>query len=277
MTGTVCGASGFAGLGLIFVLARGRSSGLARINDLAAHSSLLARAPFIHVDLGDRQLGGRRQIICLYGLALRHARRSRRGSLISPSNASSRPIPRRPIARHRPVPRLLRGEAQPAPRHEQLLALQRATSAPFLPRGAARASAAGVLSRTFSALRMFYKFLERRGYGKNDAIRAVSLAEAAAFGAEAAHRAEGDRSGRWRRYRFTRCAGMDPGARHRRACAALRLGLAHLGGAVARTQGRADQGSRHAARARGRATRRGSCRCCRSCARRSSVISRSAR
>ena len=31
------------------------------------------------------------------------------------------------------------------------------------------------LSRTLSGLRMFYKFLERRGYGKNDAIRAVSL------------------------------------------------------------------------------------------------------
>lgn len=31
------------------------------------------------------------------------------------------------------------------------------------------------LSRTLSALRMFYRFLERRGFGKNDAIRAVSL------------------------------------------------------------------------------------------------------
>jgi integrase/recombinase XerC len=31
------------------------------------------------------------------------------------------------------------------------------------------------LARTLSALRMFYKFLERRGYGKNDAIRGVSL------------------------------------------------------------------------------------------------------
>ena len=31
------------------------------------------------------------------------------------------------------------------------------------------------LARTLSALRMFYRFLERRGYGKNDAIRAVSL------------------------------------------------------------------------------------------------------
>jgi len=31
------------------------------------------------------------------------------------------------------------------------------------------------LSRTMSALRMFYRFLDRRGLGKNDAIRAVSL------------------------------------------------------------------------------------------------------
>jgi integrase/recombinase XerC len=31
------------------------------------------------------------------------------------------------------------------------------------------------LARSLSALRMFYKFLERRGYGKNDAIRGVSL------------------------------------------------------------------------------------------------------
>ena len=31
------------------------------------------------------------------------------------------------------------------------------------------------LARTLSALRIFYKFLEQRGYGKNDAIRAVAL------------------------------------------------------------------------------------------------------
>lgn len=31
------------------------------------------------------------------------------------------------------------------------------------------------LARALSALRMFYRFLERRGFGKNDAIRAVSL------------------------------------------------------------------------------------------------------
>ena len=129
----------------------------------------------------------------------------------------------------------LAGKLNKLPDMKQLLALQARDVRAFL---AARRSE-GVGSRSLrallSALRMFYKFLERRGYGKNDAIRAVSLAEAAAFGAEAAHRAEGDSSGRRRRYRLTRCAGMDPGARHRRACAALRLGLAHLGGAVARS------------------------------------------
>jgi integrase/recombinase XerC len=31
------------------------------------------------------------------------------------------------------------------------------------------------LSRSLSALRMFFQFLERRGYGKNDAVRAVSM------------------------------------------------------------------------------------------------------
>ncbi len=31
------------------------------------------------------------------------------------------------------------------------------------------------LARTLSALRMFYRFLERRGFGKNDAVRAVAL------------------------------------------------------------------------------------------------------
>jgi integrase/recombinase XerC len=31
------------------------------------------------------------------------------------------------------------------------------------------------LARSLSALRMFYRFLERRGYGKNDAIRSVAL------------------------------------------------------------------------------------------------------
>ena len=31
------------------------------------------------------------------------------------------------------------------------------------------------LSRSLSALRMFFRFLERRGYGKNDAVRAVSM------------------------------------------------------------------------------------------------------
>ena len=62
------------------------------------------------------------------------------------------------------------------PDMKQLLALQARDVRGFL---AARRSE-GVGSRSvwrarLSALRMFYKFLERRGYGKNDAIRAVSL------------------------------------------------------------------------------------------------------
>ena len=80
------------------------------------------------------------------------------------------------------------------------------------------------LSRTLSALRMFYRFLERRGLGKNDAVRAVALpklphsvpkpltapkATALVGGADIA----------------TRRAGLDRGARHRRARAAVRLGL----------------------------------------------------
>jgi integrase/recombinase XerC len=61
------------------------------------------------------------------------------------------------------------------PDMKKLLALSARDVRAFL---AARRSA-GVgsrsLARTLSALRMFYKFLERQGYGKNDAIRGVSL------------------------------------------------------------------------------------------------------
>ena len=94
---------------------------------------------------------------------------------------------------------------------------------------------------------MFYKFLERRGYGKNDAIRAVSLpklphsvpkpltAPKATALVDGADIASPD-APEW-----------IAGARHRRARAALRLGLAHLRGAVAAAQGCADQRPRHAA------------------------------
>ena len=160
---------------------------------------------------------------------------------------------------------------------KELLALQARDVRGFLAARRSEGVGSRSLARTLSALRMFYKFLERRGYGKNDAIRAVSLpklphsvpkpltapkATALVDGADIASPG---------------CAGMDLGARHRRARAALRLGLAHLGGTVAEAQGRADQRPRHAARARAKATRRGWCRCCRSCARRSSSISRSVR
>ena len=57
----------------------------------------------------------------------------------------------------------------------QLLALQARDVRAFLASRRSEGVGSRSLSRTLSALRMFYKFLERRGYGKNDAIRAVAL------------------------------------------------------------------------------------------------------
>jgi integrase/recombinase XerC len=57
----------------------------------------------------------------------------------------------------------------------QLLALQARDVRAFLAARRGEGVGSRSLSRTLSALRMFYKFLERRGYGKNDAIRAVAL------------------------------------------------------------------------------------------------------
>ena len=67
------------------------------------------------------------------------------------------------------------GHLNRLPDMKQLLALQARDVRAFL--AARRGGGVGSrsLARTLSALRMFYKFLERRGYGKNDAIRAVSL------------------------------------------------------------------------------------------------------
>jgi len=61
------------------------------------------------------------------------------------------------------------------PDMDQLLALQARDVRAFL--AARRNDGVGSrsLARTLSALRMFFRFLERRGYGKNDAIRAVAL------------------------------------------------------------------------------------------------------
>ena len=61
------------------------------------------------------------------------------------------------------------------PDMKQLLALQARDVRGFLAARRSEGVGSRSLSRTLSALRMFYKFLERRGYGKNDAIRAVSL------------------------------------------------------------------------------------------------------
>ena len=144
------------------------------------------------------------------------------------------------------------------PDMQQLLALQARDVRAFLASRRSEGVGSRSLARTLSALRMFYKFLERRGYGKNDAIRAVALpklphsvpkpltapkATALVDGADIGSPDQPE----W----IIR-------ARHRRARSALRLGLAHLRGAVAEAQGRADQGPRHAARARqGRQDTRG--------------------
>jgi integrase/recombinase XerC len=61
------------------------------------------------------------------------------------------------------------------PDMKQLLALQARDVRAFLASRRSEGVGSRSLARTLSALRMFYKFLERRGYGKNDAIRAVAL------------------------------------------------------------------------------------------------------
>jgi integrase/recombinase XerC len=61
------------------------------------------------------------------------------------------------------------------PDMKRLLALSARDVRAFLAARRSEGVGSRSLSRSLSALRMFYKFLERRGYGKNDAIRAVSL------------------------------------------------------------------------------------------------------
>jgi integrase/recombinase XerC len=61
------------------------------------------------------------------------------------------------------------------PDMKQLFALSARDVRAFLAARRSEGVGSRSLSRTLSALRMFYKFLERRGYGKNDAIRAVAL------------------------------------------------------------------------------------------------------
>lgn len=61
------------------------------------------------------------------------------------------------------------------PDMKQLLALKARDVRAFLAARRGEGVGSRSLARTLSALRMFYKFLERRGYGKNDAIRSVAL------------------------------------------------------------------------------------------------------
>ena len=69
----------------------------------------------------------------------------------------------------------LAGHLNRLPDMKQLLALQARDVRAFLAARRSEGVGSRSLARTLSALRMFYKFLERRGYGKNDAIRAVAL------------------------------------------------------------------------------------------------------
>ena len=69
----------------------------------------------------------------------------------------------------------LAGHFNRLPDMKHLLALQARDVRAFLAARRSEGVGSRSLARTLSALRMFYRFLERRGYGKNDAIRAVSL------------------------------------------------------------------------------------------------------
>jgi len=69
----------------------------------------------------------------------------------------------------------LTGHFDQTPDLKLLLSLSARDVRAFLAARRARGVGSRSLSRTMSALRMFYRFLERRGLGKNDAIRAVSL------------------------------------------------------------------------------------------------------
>jgi integrase/recombinase XerC len=69
----------------------------------------------------------------------------------------------------------LAGHLNKLPDMKQLLALKARDVRAFLAARRGEGVGSRSLARTLSALRMFYKFLERRGYGKNDAIRSVAL------------------------------------------------------------------------------------------------------
>jgi integrase/recombinase XerC len=69
----------------------------------------------------------------------------------------------------------LAGHFNKLPDMKQLTALKARDVRAFLAARRGEGVGSRSLARTLSALRMFYRFLERRGYGKNDAIRSVAL------------------------------------------------------------------------------------------------------
>jgi len=69
----------------------------------------------------------------------------------------------------------LAGHFNRLPDMKQLLSLAARDVRAFLAERRSAGVGSKSLARTLSALRMFYRFLERRGIGKNDAVRAVAL------------------------------------------------------------------------------------------------------
>jgi len=69
----------------------------------------------------------------------------------------------------------LAGHLNRLPTLPQMNALAARDVRAFLASRRAQGVGSRSLSRTLSALRMFFRFLERRGFGKNDAVRAVAL------------------------------------------------------------------------------------------------------
>ena len=161
--------------------------------------------------------------------------------------ARLRAVPRRPRhARPQDVPRLSR--LAPPARHRQPLAGALAL----------RAAPAVPLARSAEA-------------GREPRDHAARHAEGAAFGAQAADRRQG---GRRRRCRPRRRARLGARPRRRRADAALRLGPAHRRGAEHHGPRTRRRPTATCCASRARAARNASCRCCPSCATRSTATSK---
>ena len=178
------------------------------------------------------------------------ARRSRRGLPISPSSASSRPTRRKPMsATSASSWRFLAGHLNRLPDMPQLLRAAGARRArlPCLAAGRGRGQPEPVAHAVGASHVLPLPRAARLRQERRDPRR--GSAEAAAFGAEAAHRAQGDGAGRRRRHRFTRRSRNGSSARDTAVLALLYGSGLRISEALSlAAQGRADQRPRHAAR-----------------------------